>query len=154
MKNQGFICNALSADTPLEKLAYWQASRYFIERTIQDAKSEAGWDELVAQKYRAWMHHAALVALTLWFIAQTKLDWKQQFPRDSSLSLQMDLDVLPSLSMANIRELLKAVLPLKQLSPTLARRLVVKHLVARSRSISSRLKACRSQNVVNVYLQI
>lgn len=149
-----FALSNAPADTPLEKLAYWQASRYFIERTIQDAKSEAGWDELVAQKYRAWMHHAALVALTLWFIAETKLDWKQQFPRDPSLSLQMDLDVLPSLSMANIKELLKAVLPLKQLSPTLARRLVVKHLVARSRSISSRLKACRSQNVVNVNLQI
>jgi len=149
-----FALSNAPADTPLEKLAYWQASRYFIERTIQDAKSEAGWDELVAQKHRAWMHHAALIALTLWFIAETKLDWKQQFPRDTSLSFQMNLDVLPSLSMANIRELLKAVLPLKQLSPTLARRLVIKHLVARSRSISSRLKACRSKNVVNVNLQI
>jgi len=40
-----------------------------IERTFQDAKSEAGWDELVARKYRAWMHHTALDALALWVVA-------------------------------------------------------------------------------------
>lgn len=142
------------ADTPLEKLAHWQASRYFIERTIQDAKSEAGWDELVAQKYSAWMHHIALVALTLWFIAETKLDWRQQFPRNHTLAAVMEVNVLPSLSMANIRELLKAVLPLRQLSPTEARRLVVKKLVSRTRSISSRLKAYNAQNAINPELRI
>lgn len=149
-----FALSNAPADTPLEKLAYWQASRYFIERTIQDAKSETGWDELVARKYSAWMHHAALVALSLWFIAETKLDWKQQFPRDPSLASKMGVEVLPSLSMSNIRELLKAVLPLKQLSPTLARHLVVKHLVSRTRSISSRMKACRSRHTINAELRI
>jgi len=42
---------------------------------------------------------------------------------------------------ANVREMLKAVLPLKQLSRGQATRLVVRHLVSRSRSMSSRLKA-------------
>ena len=42
--------------------------------------------------------------------------------------------------MANVRELLKAVLPLQQLSPSEATRLVVQHLVNRSRSTRSRLK--------------
>lgn len=149
-----FALSNAPAGTPLEKLAYWQASRYFVERTIQDAKSEAGWAELVARKYRAWMHHAALVALTLWFIAETKLDWKQQFPRDPSLASEMGVEGLPSLSMSNIRELLKAVLPLKQLSPALARRLVVKHLVSRTRSISSRTKACRARHAINAELRI
>ena len=53
------------------------------------------------------------------------------------------LKVLPALSMANVRELLKAVLPLRQLSPEEATRLVVKHLVNRSRSTRSHLKAQR-----------
>ena len=48
---------------------------------------------------------------------------------------------LPALSVANVRELLQAVMPLQQLSPEQARRLVVKHLVDRSRSTRSRLKA-------------
>jgi len=128
-------------DTPLAQLALWRCQRYFAERIFQDAKSEAGWDELMARKYRAWMHHTALDALALWFIAETKLDWSQQHPRDPELVRQLEVEVLPALSMANVREMLQAVMPLKQLSPEQATRLVIKHLVNRSRSTRSRLKA-------------
>lgn len=134
------LCNA-PAETSLAQLAQWRAQRYFAERIFQDAKSEAGWDELVARKYRAWMHHTALDALALWFVAETKLDWSQAYPRDPALQEQLQLEVLPALSMSNVRELLKAVLPLPRLSPEEATRLVVQHLVNRSRSTRSRLKA-------------
>lgn len=138
-----FSLSNAPADTPLAQLALWRAQRYFAERIFQDAKSEAGWDELVACKYRAWVHHTALDALTLWFIAETRLDCAQAHPRDPALAEQLEVEVLPALSMANVREMLKAVLPLKQLSPEQATRLVVKHLVHRSRSTRSRLKAQR-----------
>lgn len=128
-------------DTPLAQLARWRCERYFAERTFQDAKSEAGWDELVARKYRAWIHHTALDALALWFVAEIRLDWAQTHPRDSELAHQLEVQVLPALSMANVRELLQAALPLKHLSPKQATRLVVKHLVHRSRATSCRLKA-------------
>ena len=128
-------------ETSLAQLASWRCQRYFAERTFQDAKTEAGWDELVARKYRAWMHHTALDALALWFAAETKLDWARQFPRDPELVCQLEVAVLPALSLANIREMLKAVLPLKQLTPQQATQVVVKHLVNRSRSTSCRLKA-------------
>jgi len=136
-----FTLSNAPLETPLAQLARWRCLRYFAERTFQDVRSEAGWDELVARKYRAWMHHTALDALALWFVAEIKLDWAQLHPRDPQLVRQLEIAVLPTLSMANIRELLKAVLPLKQLSPKQARRLVVKHLVNRSRSTRSRLKA-------------
>jgi SRSO17 transposase len=128
-------------DTTLSKLALWRCQRYFAERIFQDDKSEGGWDELVARKYAAWMHHTALDALVLWFIAETKLDWNQAHPRDPELIHQLEVEVLPALSMANVRELLKAVLPLKKLTPEQATLLVIKHLVNRSHSIHSRLKA-------------
>lgn len=136
-----FSLSNAAAQTPLPQLAYWRCLRYFAERTFQDARSEAGWDELVARKYRAWLHHTALDALALWFAAETKLDWSQFYPRDPALACDFEIVLLPALSMANIRELLKAVLPLKQLSPRQARHLVIKHLVNRSRSTRSRLKA-------------
>jgi len=136
-----FSLSNAPADTPLAQLAFWRCQRYFAERTFQDAKTEAGWDELVARKYRAWMHHTALDALALWFAAETKLDWAQQYLRDPELVRQLEVAVLPALSLANIREMLKAVLPLKQLSPEQATQLVVKHLVNRSRYTSCRLKA-------------
>jgi len=131
------------ADTPAERLTWLKCLRYFVERTNQDAKSEAGWDELQAQKYRAWEHHLALIILATWFVAQTKLEWTQTYARDPELARQLEVEVLPALSMANVRELLQAVLPLNQLSPEQATRLVVKHLVNRSRSTSSRLKTQR-----------
>ena len=130
-------------DTPLVQLARWRCQRYFAERIFQDVKSEAGWDELVARKYRAWMHHTALDALALWFVAETRLDWAQAHPRDPELVHQLEVKVLPALSMANVREMLQAVLPLKKLSPKQATRLVIKHLGHRSRSTRSRLKAQR-----------
>jgi SRSO17 transposase len=133
-------------ETPLETLALWRSWRYFAERIFQDGKSEAGWDELEARKYRAWFHDAALTALALWFIAETKLDWTKEYPSDPELAEQLEIEKLPTLSVSNVRELLRAVLPLKQLSPEEAVRLVVKHLVNRSRSTSCRLNKQRQDH--------
>jgi SRSO17 transposase len=127
-------------DTPLSQLVEPSCTRYFIERTIQDGKDECGWDEFQAQKYPAWQHHTALTACTLWFIAKTKLKYALECQRDPALIQQLEVEVLPALSTANVRELMKAVLPLPQLSPDQARHLVAKHLVNRSRSTASRLR--------------
>jgi hypothetical protein len=66
--------------------------------------------------------------------------------REPELQRQLAVEVLPALSMANVRELLRAVMPLEQLSPETATRLVIKHLVNRSSSTRSRLKAqCKNR---------
>jgi SRSO17 transposase len=126
------------ADTPAARLIEASCLRCWTERTFEDAKSDLGWDEFQAQKYRAWEHHLALTALALWFIAQTKLEWRQAYVRDPDLARQLELEVLPNLSTANVRELLKAVLPLPQLTPDEATTLVMTRLVARARSTASR----------------
>jgi len=132
-------------ETHLHTLALWRSQRYFVERTFQDAKTEAGWDELMARKYRAWIHHAALDALALWFVAETKLDWALAHPRDPNLVKELGVDALPNLSMANIRELLRAVLPLKRFTPDQAIEVVIQQLINRARSTQCRLRAqCRS----------
>jgi SRSO17 transposase len=130
-----------STDTPQACLIAWSCRRYFTERTFEDAKTEIGWDEFQAQKYRAWEHHLALTAAALWFVAQTKLVWAQMSPRDPALAHQLEVEILPALSTANVRELLKAVLPLPQLTPAEAIDLVITHLIHRARSTSSRLKS-------------
>lgn len=139
----GSIHYALSnapAKTSLERLAWGKCQRFFIEVSNREAKSEAGWDELRAQKYLAWEHQLALSCLATWFIAQTKLDWRKEHPRDPELGKELGLDQLPPLSMANVRELLRAVMPLPQLTVERATDLVVEHLVNRARSRKSRLK--------------
>jgi hypothetical protein len=82
----------------------------------------------------------ALTGLALWFVAQTKLAWAQAYARDPDLARQLEVEVLPALSTANVRELLKAVLPVPQLTPQQATELVITHLVNRARSTSSRLR--------------
>jgi len=129
------------ADTPQTELIERSCRRYFTERTFEDAKTEIGWDEFMAQKYRAWEHHLALTAASLWFVAQTKLEWAQTYARDPELLDQLEVEVLPALSTANVRELLTAVLPLPDLTPEQATQHVVTHLVNRARSTSSRLKS-------------
>jgi len=128
------------ADASLEYLAWLKCQRYFVERTNQDAKSEAGWDELEARKYRGWEHHLALVILAVWFAAQTKWKWAKEYTRDPTLAQQFAVEVLPALSMANIRVLLRAAMPLPQLTPEEAVTLVAEHFVNRTRSRKSRLK--------------
>jgi SRSO17 transposase len=132
------------ADTPAPHLIAWSCQRSFTERTFEDAKTAIGWDEFQAQKYRAWEHHVALTGLALWFVAQTKLEWAQAYARDPALARQWEVEVLPALSTANVRELLKAVLPVPQLTPHQATELVITHLVHRARSTSSRLR-CQVQ---------
>jgi SRSO17 transposase len=135
-------------DLPLHTLAFRKSERYFVERSIQDAKSELGWDDLQAIKLQAWQHHLALTLLASWFIAETRLDWRQQYPADPTLIRDYDqddfrMDLLPQLSMANVRALLRATLPLPQLSLDEAADLVLSHLDNRTRSRRSRLKSQR-----------
>lgn len=126
--------------TLLPALATRKCQRFFIERANQDAKSELGWDEIQSTKFLACQHHLALTILAAWFIAETKLDWALDFARDPDLLAQYEVDVLPALSVANVRALLRATLPLPQLAPAQAADLVVKHLVNRLHSRKSRLK--------------
>jgi SRSO17 transposase len=139
-KRYNYSLSNAPADASLEYLAWLKCQRYFVERTNQDAKSEAGWDELQARKYRGWEHHLALVIMAVWFAAQVKREYAQEYTRDPTLAQQLAVDVLPALSMANIRVLLRAAMPLPQLTPEEAVTLVAEHFVNRTRSRKSRLK--------------
>jgi SRSO17 transposase len=140
-----YVLSNASVDTPLETMAWRKSHRYFIERDNQDAKSEMGWDEFQAIKYRAWEHQLALTILASWFIAETRLDWMDRFQHDPALLEQYEVDVLPMLSVSNVRELLRSAMPLPQLSPQEATALVVEHLVNRTRSRRSRLRKLRER---------
>lgn len=140
---RGFVTYSLTnapPETPLLTLAQRKSQRYFIERANQDAKSEFAWNEFQSLKYRAWEHHLAFTILAAWFIAETRLDWQLEHPRDPALLDDYATDTLPPLSVANVREMLRAALPLPQLSPEQSAFLVLQHLDNRTRSRSSRLK--------------
>jgi SRSO17 transposase len=143
VKRVTYVLSNAPTDTSLETMAWRKSHRYFVERSNQDAKSELGWDEFQAIKYRAWEHQLALTILASWFVTETRLDWMTRFERDPTLLAHYEMDVLPLLSVGNVRELLRAAMPLPQLSPQQAAALVVEHLVNRTRSRKSRLLSLR-----------
>ena len=131
-------------DTSKQQLSQWRSDRYFIERTNQDLKTEAGWDELRSSKYRAYMHRITIDALALWFIAKCKMDIRQNDQiNNQKVKEQLGIDTLPEISFANIRELLLTVYPLKTMSKEEAVVLVNKHLLNRSKSKKSKNKCLK-----------
>jgi predicted Co/Zn/Cd cation transporter (cation efflux family) len=81
--------------------------------------------------------------LASWFVAQTKYEWAREYERDPALLRELDTEVLPALSVANVRTLLRAAMPLRQMSEAHATELVIEHLLNRARSRKSRLKKQR-----------
>lgn len=135
-----YVLSNATEDTSLETMAKRKTCRYFVERDNQDCKSEFGWDEFQATKYLAWEHQLALTVMASWFVTQTRLEWTENHPKDENLLDEYQTDALPSLSVANIRELLRAAMPLPQLNTQQATALVVKHLKNRTQSRASRLR--------------
>ena len=64
----------------------------------------------------------------------------KRFTQDPALLAEYAVEVLPLLSVKNVRELRRAAMPLPQLSPQEAAQLVSAHFVNRMRSRKSRLK--------------
>ncbi len=145
-----YIFSNASPQTSLATMAWRKSHRYFGERSYQDAKGEFGWDEFQAMKYRAWEHQLALTILAGWFVAETRLDWMHRFHQDPDLISQLEVDVLPQLSVGNVRELLRAALPLPQLSSQQAADLVVSHLLNRTRSRKSRLRRTQHKGLIEL----
>jgi SRSO17 transposase len=132
----------------LKTMAWRKTHRYLIERSNEDVKDEFGWDEFQTRKYRAWKHQLALTILASWFVVETRLDWQKRFEKSPELLVQYEVDALPNLSVANVRELLRASMPLPQLSPEEAASLVVSHLINRTRSRKSRMRHRNSRTSV------
>jgi len=64
----------------IERLAYMQAQRYWVERAFQEAKSELGMSDYQVRKWNGWHHHMALVIWSLSFIVKERIKNKTEYP--------------------------------------------------------------------------
>lgn len=119
-KKHSYTFSNASATTPLQVMALRKSQRDFIERDNHEAKSEFGWDEIQTTSYIAWQHQLAFTVLAQWCITRTRLDWEKEYLHDPNILSHYELDLLPLLSVANVRELLRSALPLPTLSPSTA----------------------------------
>lgn len=67
-------------NTPLERLVFMQAQRYWVERSFQDAKVECGLGEYQARKWRSWHHHMAMVMMAMLFLLEQRLFYRKDIP--------------------------------------------------------------------------
>lgn len=106
------LCNA-HAGTHVTRLAQMQASRFWIERGFQDAKSHLGMAQYQARKWDSWHRHMALVMLAALFMLLTR---------------GLHDETRPLLSCYDIQILLAKSLPDRRNSPTeLMRQMMVRH---------------------------
>lgn len=82
--------------TPTVRLAQMQAQRYWVERALQDGKSESGLADYQARKWRSWHHHMTLVMMAMLFMLEERI---------------LQKDDHPLLSCSDIESLLRAFLP-------------------------------------------
>jgi SRSO17 transposase len=61
-------------ETSVERLAYMQGQRYFVERALEDAKQQGGFGEYQVRGWRGWHHHAALVMMAMLFLTRERLE--------------------------------------------------------------------------------
>jgi SRSO17 transposase len=94
------LCNAPET-TALDRLAWMQLQRYWVERSFEDAKSECGMADYQVRKWSAWHHHMALVMMAMLFMLSERIRHE---------------DTYPLLSCSDIEELLSRFLPRRDVS--------------------------------------
>lgn len=67
-------------DIPLQKLVYWQKQRFWVERSLQDGKSEGGMADYQVRGWKGWHHHMALVIMAMLFMLGERLHQSESYP--------------------------------------------------------------------------
>ena len=120
-------------DTAAERLAYMQGQRFFIERSFQDAKSNAGMDHYQVRSWQSWHHHMSLVMMTMLYMLETKINHQE---------------TIPLLSSADIANLLSHFLPRRDVThEEVLRQMEVRH---RQRKASIDSAFARQEALANV----
>lgn len=137
------LSNASLLHNSKQLLAEQRAEHYFVERTIQDSKSELGWDELQALKYRAYLHTLAICAVALVYTADVKHQQRGSFVPQAQLMAEAGVNRLPDLSLANVKELIRAVMPLPSLTKEQATKKVITTLYLRTKDTASKIRKAK-----------
>jgi SRSO17 transposase len=112
-------------DIPTLVLARMEAQRFWIERSFEDAKSQAGMADYQVRGWLAWHHHMALVMMTMLFMTKQRMLHK---------------DTCPLLSCYDIKVLLAYFLP---------RRDATKEEIYRQMEIRHKKRKAASENAKN-----
>jgi len=121
-----------SEETSVERLAFMQGQRFWVERALQDGKSECGIDEYQVRGWNGWHHHMTLGMMAMLFMLEHRLSNKDEYPL---------------LSCSDIQTLLKHFLPRRDVTvEEVLRQMEVRHRKRRSSIDSARRKQKKKRN--------
>ncbi len=63
-----------------KEYTYFQAQRYWVERTFDDSKNELGMSDYQIRKWIGWHHHQSLVMLASLFLLMEKIGNEKEYP--------------------------------------------------------------------------
>jgi SRSO17 transposase len=122
------------AELSAQRLAQMQAQRFWIERSLQDGKSESGLADYQARKWRSWHHHMALVFMAMLFMLEERI---------------LQKDHLPLLSCADIESLLRSFLPRRDVAQDEVLRQMKKRHRKRQAAIDSQYRKQAREQLVS-----
>jgi len=73
------LSNASPDTTPL-RLAKMQGQRFWVERSFQDGKSQAGLADYQVRGWKAWHHHIGLVMMAMLFMLKERIEMRHDYP--------------------------------------------------------------------------
>jgi SRSO17 transposase len=124
--NTKFSLSNAPETTATSILAEWQSRRYWVERSLQDAKGLAGLDQYRVTGWRGWHHHTAMVMLAMLYLLTTKATL-------AGLATKLTLN--------DALEIVKALVPQKQITYEDAVEIIREKHENREKSRLARLKA-------------
>ena len=128
-----FVLSNAGPDVTAKRLAYMQAQRYWVERSFQDAKTEAGLGDYQVRGWKPWHRHMAMVLMAMAFLLEERLDQTVDYPL---------------LSCRDVTALLKQSIHAAQITPeTIARQIEKRHR-QRERSTASAVYRSREPGLV------
>ena len=82
------LCNAKEGQFSSEEIAQMQAQRYFVERTLQESKSDIGMSEYQVRGWKAWHHHMAMCMMAQAYILTEKINHQKEMPLLSAYDIR------------------------------------------------------------------
>lgn len=103
------LSNAKENEFTTEELVKMQSQRYFVERSFQDAKQEAGMSQYQVRGWLAWHHHMVMVMMAMHFILSEKVLFKEEMPLLSAYDVrEIMLNIYPRKGM-NQKEIMEQI---------------------------------------------
>ena len=103
------LSNAKENEFTTEELVQMQSQRYFVERSFQDAKQEAGMSQYQVRGWLAWHHHMVMVMMAMHFILSEKVLFKEEMPLLSAYDVrEIMLNIYPRKGM-NQKEIMEQI---------------------------------------------